>query len=290
MERFLLMANLFTEMANSRYKRGVMRKSSIPFKLVGSKLTTSVILSIIIIFILLLFTDYILLSYKDLKPDKLTNTCITPPIYPPVFLNNASLISMKVPAVDTKGNGITTFLVVEAMPGSGRTLVDIDNLLFWADTQQSIRTARKVAANITQLDINNYDLIYNIHANATVIGGQSAGAAITIATIAALQNKNLEEGVMITGTINHDGTIGPVSEILAKARAAKQSGFSLFLVPLLQSGDIIYETTEHCEKFGITQVCTVEQIPKRVDVSNQSGIEVIEVGSINEALPYFISE
>ncbi len=277
-------------MANSRYKRSVMKKSSIPFKLVGIKLTRSVIMSIIIIFILLLSTNSILLTYKDIKPGKVADIDINPPIYPPVFLNNASLILMKVPAVDSKGNGITTFLIIEAMPGSGRTLVDIDNLLFWADTQQSIRTARKVAANITQIDVNKYDLVYNIHANATVIGGQSAGAAITIATIAALQNKSLKDGVIITGTINHDGTIGPVSEILTKARAAKKSGFSLFLVPLLQSGDIIYETTEHCEKFGVTQVCTVEQIPKRVDVSNQSGIEVKEVSSINEALPYFISE
>lgn len=204
-----------------------------------------------------------------------------------VSLNNASLISMKVPAVDDKGNGITSFLVIEAMPGSGRTLVDIDNLLFWADTQQSIRLARLVAANITGLDINNYDLIYNIHANATVIGGESAGAAIAIATIAALENKRLNESVMITGTINHDGTIGPVSEIIAKASAAKTAGATLFLVPLLQSRDVVYETKEHCEKFGPTKICSIEQLPQRVDVLNRTGIAVTEVSSIKEALDYF---
>ncbi len=278
------------KMANLRYKKKANEKrESLPAARICRRLGKPIIAAVLLVFIVLVSTNSILLTYRD-KQDKNTNEDAPLQNYPPVFLQNVSIISMKVPAVDIKGNGITTFLVVEAMPGSGRTLVDIDNLLFWADTQQSIRTARKVAANVTHLDINKYDLIYNIHANATVIGGQSAGAAITIATIAALQDKSLKEEVIITGTINHDGTIGPVSEILAKARAAKQAGFSLFLVPLLQSGDIIYETTEHCEKFGVTQVCTVEQIPRRVDVANQSGIEVKEVSSIDEAMPYFISD
>jgi len=203
-------------------------------------------------------------------------------------VGNITMIAMKVPAVDDKGNGLSTYLVVEVMPGSGRTLVDIDNLLFWADTQQNIRTAKRVAANITGLDINKYDFIYSIYANATVIGGESAGAAITIATIAALENKRLNESVMITGTVNHDGSIGPVGEIIAKAKAAKQSGSKLFLVPLLQSRDVLYETSQHCEKFGPTQVCTVEQVPRKISVSNQSGIEVIEVGSVQEAIKYFL--
>ena len=207
-----------------------------------------------------------------------------------VSLNNATLITTRLPAVDDKGNGIITTLVIEAMPGTGRTLVDIDNLLFWADTQQSIRIARLVAADITHLDINKYDLIYNIHANATVIGGESAGAAITLATIAALENKKLNESIMITGTINHDGTIGPVSEIIAKANAAKSIGATLFLVPLLQSRDVVYETKEHCEKFGNKKICKIEQLPKRIDVSNQTGITTTEVGSIKEALEYFLAE
>lgn len=202
-------------------------------------------------------------------------------------IDNVTIVSMKVPAVDDKGNGLATSLIVEAMPGTGRTLVDIDNLLFWADTQQSIRTARRVAANLTGLNVNKYDLIYNIHANATVIGGESAGAAITIATIAALQRKEVNNSVMITGTINHDGSIGPVSEILSKAKASRQSGATLFLVPLLQSRDVVYETSQHCEKFGPTEICTVEQVPKKISVTEQAEIEVKEVSSVQDALRYF---
>lgn len=245
----------------------------------------AVVVIFLFILLLILFIFEILILYTKI-PEKEEMFGINNLKF--ISLGNATLISMKVPAVDDKGNGITTLLVIEAMPGTGRTLVDIDNLLFWADTQQSMRLARLVAANLTSLDINKYDLIYNIHANATVIGGESAGAAITIATIAALQNKSLNNSVMITGTINHDGSIGPVSEIIPKATAAKNTGASLFLVPLLQSRDVIYETKEHCEKFGPTKICSIEQLPKRIDVSNQTGIHTVEVGSVKEALEYFL--
>jgi uncharacterized protein len=246
--------------------------------------TTGFVLVVLLLLLVFSVINIAFIYYTAIKKTGAYN-----PNFPKFLsLDNITFISMRIPAVDDKGNGIITTLVVEAMPGTGRTLVDIDNLLFWADTQQSIRIARLVAANFTSLDITKYDLVFSIHANATVIGGESAGAALTIATIAALSNRSLNDKVMITGTINHDGTIGPVSEIIAKAGAAKQRGASLFLVPLLQSRDVVYETREHCENFGPTKVCTVEQLPKRIDVTNQTGIETIEVGSVKEALNYFL--
>jgi uncharacterized protein len=200
---------------------------------------------------------------------------------------NATFVKMKLPAVDAEGMGVSTLLTVEAVQGTGKTLVDIENLLFWADTQHSIRMARLVANNFTNVSIDNYDLVYNVEANASVIGGPSAGAAITIATIFALGGKKPREDVMITGTVNHDGSIGPVSTILEKAKASKETGATLLLVPLLQSRDVIYETRKHCQKFGPMEMCTQETIPKKIDVSKEAGIEVVEVSSIGEALKYF---
>ncbi len=210
------------------------------------------------------------------------------PVKQPLF--NATQAKTFLPAVDKEGNGALTLLVIEATPGSGRTLVDIDNLLFWADTQHSIRIAKKVASNISGIDANNFNLVYNIYANASVIGGESAGAAITIATISVLQNKPLRDDVVITGSINHDGSIGPVQAILPKAKASGEAGAKIFLVPLLQGQEIIYETREHCEKFGPNEFCTTEQVPRKVNISEEAGIEVIEVGTVKEALEYFFEE
>lgn len=202
-------------------------------------------------------------------------------------LSGSSRVEMYLPAVDNEGNGVNTILTVEASPGNGRTLTDIDNLLFWADTQHSIRIARRVAENITGKRMDDYDIIYTIKANASLIGGPSAGAALAIATIAVLEGRELRDGVMITGGINHDGTISPVSAILEKAKAAKSIGANLFLVPLLQSRDVIYEESEHCEVFGYSEICTTETRPKRIDVGKESGIEVREVETIEDSMKYF---
>ncbi|MBU2634653.1 MAG: hypothetical protein KJ674_05440 [Nanoarchaeota archaeon] len=194
---------------------------------------------------------------------------------------------IKIPAVDQDGNGVSTDLLVEVLPGNGRTLVDIDNLLFWADTQNSIRMAKEVASNYTGMDLGGYDVIYHIQANASLIGGPSAGSAITIATVAALESKKLREDVMITGSVNHDGSLGPVGEITGKARVAKEKNATIFLVPLLQSREVTYEERQYCRNFGFTEFCTMEQIPVNINVGEAAGIEVIEVGNIEEALEYF---
>ena len=64
--------------------------------------------------------------------------------------------------------------------------------------------------------------------------GPSAGAALTIATIAALKHDSIRSDVVITGTINADGTIGQIGGVLEKAQAAKDIGAKLFLVPVGQ--------------------------------------------------------
>jgi uncharacterized protein len=150
--------------------------------------------------------------------------------------------------------------------------------------------AKRVAQNITNVDINDYNIIYNIYANASVIGGESAGAALTIATIAALENQTLRDDVIITGTINHDGTIGPVQGILPKAKAARANNATLFLVPMLESREITYESRKHCEKFGQQEFCTTEQVPRQVNISEEANITVTEVATIQDALQYFFKE
>ncbi len=202
--------------------------------------------------------------------------------------DSGSFSSINVPAVDQEGNGVVTTLSVQIVQGYGRVLTNIDRLLFWVDTQNSIRTAKSVASDITGIDLSQYDMIYTIKAEASVIEGPSAGAALAIATIAAIQNKEINPKVMITGSVNHDGTIGPVGEILIKAKAAAELGAEIFLVPMLQGRQISYKTEKYCEQIGISQICTMETTPVTIDIANETGIEIIEVKDINEALEYFI--
>jgi len=195
-----------------------------------------------------------------------------------------------VPAVDQDGRGVATTLEVQVVPGSGKALVNIDKLLFWVDTQNSMRTARSVAENVMGMDLSGHDIVYTITANASVVEGPSAGAALTVATIAALQGRDASRDVMMTGTINNDGTIGPVGGALEKARAAKSIGAETFLVPEGQSVEISYEQVRHCERIGFADYCTIETVPHRTDISEEVGIPVIEVGNIADALEYFLAD
>jgi uncharacterized protein len=204
--------------------------------------------------------------------------------------SDVSYASIIIPAVDEEGEGLTTVLTVQIIPGEGRVLANIDKLLFWTDTQNSIRTSSKVASDITGIDLSDYDIIYTIKTNATAVEGPSAGAALAIATIAALEHKRIDPKVLITGAVNHDGTIGPVGQILPKAKAARDIGARALLVPLLQSHEVTYETRKYCEQIGPAQICTTEKVPKKVDISEESGIEVVEVETIQEALGYFLLE
>lgn len=213
---------------------------------------------------------------------------------PPILTVNAdnqqilsNVVTLNAPAVDNQGNGVVTLLRVEARPGTGRTLVDINNILFFVDTQNSIQTARFVAANYTHANLSKIDLIYSIETNASVIEGPSAGAALTISTIAALEGKGLKQNVMVTGTINADGSIGPVGGISAKANAAKDVGAQLFLVPSGQDSQTNYSPVQNCQQIGLITYCTTEYKATSTNLSKDLGITVKEISTVQDALPYF---
>jgi predicted S18 family serine protease len=199
------------------------------------------------------------------------------------------MTTISVPAVDREGNGVMATLSVEARPGIGRTLVDINQILFWVDTQDSIRTAKIVAKNITGIDLSRYDIIYSIQANASVIEGYSAGAAMAIATILELEDRVVNRNVTISGTLDETGKIGRVTGVLAKAEAAKNAGINLMLVPSGQRTYTMYIEEKGCEDYVFTKICRSTIRPEEVDVEEKVGIEVKEVSSVEEALKYFLA-
>lgn len=203
-------------------------------------------------------------------------------------LPNSTAAWLYVPAVDQDGNGVISTVAVQAVPGSGRTLANIEDILFWVDTQRSIQLARAVAENITGKNLSRYDLIYTIEADAQLIEGPSAGAALTIATVAAVQARSLDRSVLITGTIEPDGSIGRVGGILEKAAAAAQANATLLLVPL---GDGTVDgnarRVRECAQQGVRYVCSVRYVAEQVPID--ADITVREVASVEEALEYFLT-
>jgi len=205
------------------------------------------------------------------------------------YVNDSSITTIKVPAVDKNGKGVMATISVDVKPGVGRILVDINQILFWLDTQDSMRTARIVTQNVTGVDLSKYDIIYSVQANASAIEGPSAGAAMAIVTILELENKTFNENVTITGTLNEKGEIGKVSGIVAKAEATKSAGMNLLIVPLDQKTYTVYSEEKSCEDYLLTKICRSVTKPEKVDVEEKVGIRVVESSNIQEALKYFLT-
>jgi uncharacterized protein len=209
--------------------------------------------------------------------------------------NSTEIITRSVPIVAVSSldqKGVVGKLTIKLIPGNANVLIDTNPFLE-TDLQYSANIAVTVAKLKTENYAGNKDFILSYEIDSTVIGGESAGAATAIATIAALQEKNIKKNVAITGTINHDGSIGRVGGILEKAKAAADAGYKLFLVPKGQTKIKYYEKVIEEEPYGFGfRLLNTRYIPKVVDIAEEAkkewGIEIKEVSTIEEAMAYMI--
>lgn len=208
-------------------------------------------------------------------------------LYRPAFQvkSDFSRAQIFVPAVDNNGKGVLAKLTVELKPGDGKVLTDIENLLFWADTQLSIQTAKQAAEKFTHADLSRSDLIYTVEADHTrLIGGGSAGAALAIATVAVIQNRTLDPAISITGAIDEEGNVLPVGGVAEKAEAVYAQNITILLVPPGQSGLSTLLPRKSCISRGRVEVCEVKY--EKGSLSDL-GPEVAEVRNIYEAALIF---
>lgn len=250
--------------------------------------TSAALLSVLVLGIAVGYFSSIVFPFSEkASPNQAQPMQTRPAAFTPASIESSATIY--VPAVDEDGNGVALPLAVRKEAGNGEILIDINSLLFWFDTQQSIQTARDVAQNLTGVGTSETSLVYMINTNASLVGGPSAGAALAIATIAALENKALNNSVMITGTINPDGTIGQVGGILEKAKAAKLLGAKLFLVPDGQGTETLLKPEEKCTENRKFVYCETRYRQVAVDISESAGIPVKEVSTAAEAKKYFFT-
>ena len=201
-------------------------------------------------------------------------------------------------------SGVMLALEVTVWQGEGRILEDTHQLKGF-DFQLSHHVAVKVVSELYEdmtldedgVGLKGADVLFEVFPPAeeveiSAIDGPSAGAAATIALMAAIENKSVRTDAVITGTIKEDGSIGQVGglyvvkdtegqiHVLGKPAAAHEAGMSLLLVPKDQ-------LVEYYEPFGFGWLW----IPKYKSVSFLQGcveqmgwqLEILEVSTIGEA-------
>ena len=205
-------------------------------------------------------------------------------------------VTVYAPAVAQTDNGyvgvISTITVTIQSNGSGRVFVDTLPLT-QVDMQGSARLAVKVASTIVENDKNvninpsTYDYFFVVRTSSPIIGGPSAGAIMTVATISLLENWKMDNETIMTGMINPDGSIGPIGGIPQKIDAAYSVGAKHFLIPFGQGTYTeLIATTENIN--GWTRIVTRQVTRNVADYAmNNYEITVTEVSDVYEAVENF---
>ncbi|MBI5390124.1 hypothetical protein HZB02_01430 [Candidatus Woesearchaeota archaeon] len=161
--------------------------------------------------------------------------------------------SMKLLAVseheDGTLQGSIASLTLEVVEGKGRVFIDTYPYTK-LDTQMSTRYANQIACHYLAADCSRYDFFYTIRADAPIVGGASASAALAVLTVAVLDDRQLNASATITGTMNSGGIIGPISGIKEKIEAAAGDGLQKVLIPAGQESIILRNTSIEVNAFA----------------------------------------
>ncbi len=102
----------------------------------------------------------------------------------------------------------------------------------------------------------------------------------------ALEKKELKKDVTMTGTIDQYGHVGTIGGVVEKAKAAKESGKTLFLLPKENSQLVQY--TERTRNIGGMTI--IERVPETTDarqyIEANIGINVEYIDNIDDILKY----
>ena len=194
------------------------------------------------------------------------------------------------PAVSQVGGRYVGALVnisLTVTEGSGNVYVSTSPLTE-IDMQATAQIAARTACNLLGLNFSKYNFLYMVRADSIIVGGPSAGAVMTILTYSVLSGKPINRSVMMTGTINPDGSVGQVGGVKEKMEAAISGGAKLFLVPPGQS--VVTTYSYSYKKIGpfTVRYITSQKVNLTKLAREKYGVAVREIGDIREALSYFL--
>jgi uncharacterized protein len=188
-------------------------------------------------------------------------------------------------STDGGDEGVLLSAQVIVTNGTGHVFVDTSPYT-QVDLQGSARLAAMVASDVLGIDQKAHDFYYIIDISSPIIGGPSAGGALTVATIAAMNNWTLKPGVVMTGMIDPDESIGPVGGIPSKLEAAAAENVTLFLIPEGQGTVTVRKTITRTKgAFIISE--EKEETVDVVELGKKLNVTVKEVGTIQDAVLAF---
>ena len=171
------------------------------------------------------------------------------------------------------GPGATHTLTVERPAGSD-THVDVDVTTIAADDDPG----RAIIGIAPEDRIVGADLPVDVTIDSGTVGGPSAGLAFTLAVLDVLTPGELTGGhrVAVTGTMNLDGTVGPIGGGAQKGITVRDSDYEVFLVPEAEVEEVREAVGDDVEVIGVR---TLEDALRALDSLGGNA------GSLLEAVP-----
>lgn len=96
-----------------------------------------------------------------------------------------------------------------------------------------VRAFESVGISQAATQLRDAELPFDVGFSTEDIGGPSAGLAFTLTVLDVLTEGDLTGGadVVVTGTIDRNGNVGPIGGVRQKAFAARESNADVFIVP-----------------------------------------------------------
>jgi hypothetical protein len=143
------------------------------------------------------------------------------------------------------------------VPGN-QVYMDITGITYQPSIQSTMLVSRYHAIRLVGAQMND-GFVVRVGAPDSwqYVGGSSSGLAATAAMIATHERWKYDQRVLLTGSVERDGSVGPVQHVRAKAIAAREHGYQTIVVPAGQEVDV-------------------------------EGVEVVEVADVETAMRYAI--
>jgi uncharacterized protein len=218
--------------------------------------------------------------------------------YTPIFSGSKSITAVAVRPIlvgsgffqDVRYEGTVMNITVDIREGDGLVLVNTA-IPTGVDFQTSAKTAVAVAQEYTRADLSKKDIIFSISSknneDLQAVDGPSAGMAMTVLLVLEIQDREIPDTVLMTGTIRQDGSMGQVGGIFEKADAAAKNGADTFIVPRGLGTVYVQECQESREGPFVYRSCKSEPKPLSPIMEEKYGMRVVEASNLSEVLEYF---
>ncbi|GEM_PF-668277 len=190
--------------------------------------------------------------------------------------------TVPIAAVSSNGEGVIGELTVRvSYPGSGKVYISTSPASE-VDTQGSARIAAFAASLLAGVDMLDYDFYYDIESPSVIVGGPSAGSAMALATYQLLVGSKCAAGVVATGMIQPDTSIGPVGGLKEKLEATARSGGSVFIIPAGQE-EYTYKVRKVERTGPIIRIVEEPVTVNLVEYGEGLGVRVVSASTLEEA-------